>query len=364
MTVFQSLKQSLVTSSLTKEEYKHIIPIVTKDNRDKLITATAISTGFLFFMFLLSLRMESISHSRTVYLIGITASVLIHLIVRLSVHVRLLTAIGMYLFISALLIFGIVQSVCTAPQEQTTSFIVLLLVLPVWFNDRPICMIPFIYLFTALFIVAVFQFKTGYVLEADLVNVTVYSTISVIMSTYTTCIKCRRHYMEYHSDLMSKVDVLTGLGNRHAFTELSARYTDNELPEQFTLFCMDLNELKPTNDTMGHHVGDELLCGTAECIRSTFDQYGSSYRTGGDEFIVVLELPPEKLAELSQTFERTVAAWTGPSGIPLHISCGYASAYEIQDATLLNVSKLADHRLYEAKAEYYRTTGHERRGQR
>jgi len=363
MTVLRSLARTLFTSGLSKQEYEEIIPIINRDNREKLIAATGIAVSFLLFMFMLSLQMESISHARKVYLVCVGFSILLHFIARLSARIPILTPVGIYLFIGMLLFFGIIQSVYTSPEEQTASFIALLLALPIWFNDRPIRMVTFIYLFTFLFIAAIFRFKTGYVLESDLVNVTVYSTISVIMSSYTTCIKCRRHHAELHSEVMSKTDILTGLGNRHAYTEFTARYPGTDLPANLTLLCLDLNELKPTNDTMGHHVGDELLRGAAACIQATFDHFGSSYRTGGDEFVVVLDLPPEKLVELSQNFDLAVAAWKGPSGVPLRISYGYASAHELPDATLLKISKLADVRLYDAKAEYYRATGHDRRGQ-
>lgn len=363
MKPLHSLKQTLLTSSLTTQEYREIKPLIHRDNREKLITATGIAVSFLLFMYILSTYMESISHARSIYLISLGLSVLLHLMARLSSRAPILTIIGIYLFIGLLLLFGILQSVYTAPEEQTASFIALLLALPIWFNDRPIRMITFIYLFTALFIAAVFRYKTGYVLESDLVNVTVYSTISVIMSSYTTCIKCQRHHALFRSDAMSKTDTLTGLGNRLAYMEFSSRYPDVGLPANLTLFCLDLNELKPTNDTLGHHMGDELLRGAAACIRSTFERYGSGYRTGGDEFVVVLDLPSEKLAELGREFDRNVALWSERNKLSLCISYGYASAHELEDATLAKLSKLADVRLYEAKSEYYRVTGHDRRGQ-
>ncbi|MCR5741555.1 MAG: diguanylate cyclase [Gammaproteobacteria bacterium] len=44
----------------------------------------------------------------------------------------------------------------------------------------------------------------------------------------------------------------------------------------------DINGLKTENDTIGHEAGDELICGSAECMKNAFSRHGKIYRVGGD----------------------------------------------------------------------------------
>ena len=54
------------------------------------------------------------------------------------------------------------------------------------------------------------------------------------------------------------------------------------MKNNFVVFLIDINGLKVVNDTLGHEAGDELICGAAACITSTFKDKGNTYRIGGD----------------------------------------------------------------------------------
>jgi diguanylate cyclase (GGDEF)-like protein/PAS domain S-box-containing protein len=93
----------------------------------------------------------------------------------------------------------------------------------------------------------------------------------------------RLAYLAYH-------DPLTNLPNRLAFESQlaqSLRLCERE-NHQLALMLIDLDNFKNINDTLGHHVGDELLQKVAlrlrECVRSS----DLVARIGGDEFVVVL----------------------------------------------------------------------------
>ncbi|MER2538203.1 MAG: EAL domain-containing protein [Azonexus sp.] len=90
-------------------------------------------------------------------------------------------------------------------------------------------------------------------------------------------------HMAYH-------DPLTHLPNRLALDsqlELSIRSCERD-SKQMALMLIDLDRFKTVNDTLGHHVGDDLLKSVAlrlrECVRAS----DIVARLGGDEFIVVL----------------------------------------------------------------------------
>ena len=83
----------------------------------------------------------------------------------------------------------------------------------------------------------------------------------------------------------SMIDQLTGAGNRRALEHrIREWHGDGELG----VISIDLNGLKNTNDTKGHHAGDVLISETARVLRECAGE-NCVFRTGGDEFIVVTE---------------------------------------------------------------------------
>ena len=153
----------------------------------------------------------------------------------------------------------------------------------------------------------------------------------------------------------------TQLLNRRAFEEEKARLSMSALDENYVYVTVDINGLKTTNDTLGHAAGDELILGTADCLRKCFGAFGKIYRIGGDEFAAMLHISDIQLDELRQQLEKMVAEWSGEKIKQLSISCGYASAREFPSENFAQLSRISDERMYEAKAEYYRRNGIERR---
>ena len=85
-------------------------------------------------------------------------------------------------------------------------------------------------------------------------------------------------------------DHLTGLGNHRAFQEELARQFDQtgRYHVPMSVVLLDLDEFKQVNDTLGHAVGDDLLAEVGRIIRSTIRAADRAFRTGGDEFAIVL----------------------------------------------------------------------------
>ncbi len=85
-------------------------------------------------------------------------------------------------------------------------------------------------------------------------------------------------------------DSLTGLPNRDLFydrlNQLILLCKREGLV--FSLFMMDLDRFKYINDTLGHHIGDQLLAQAGERIRSVVREADTIARLGGDEFAALL----------------------------------------------------------------------------
>ncbi|MGD8231223.1 GGDEF domain-containing protein [Vibrio sp. TRT 1302] len=101
--------------------------------------------------------------------------------------------------------------------------------------------------------------------------------------------------MYLHSQ--SNTDNLTRLRNRRA---LKQKYRSGINGDE-TLIYLDVNRFKQINDSYGHEVGDQVL----KAVASYISRYwrGSSYRIGGDEFVLVGKVTPEEVSKLKSKFE-------------------------------------------------------------
>lgn len=161
----------------------------------------------------------------------------------------------------------------------------------------------------------------------------------------------------------SNTDELTKCFNRRAYE--NDLLSDTDIPSQnnFVYVSMDVNGLKTVNDTLGHAAGDELLRGSAECMQQCMGSYGRIYRTGGDEFVAMIFANEDRLKKIRTDFDNVTLNWSGKLVEQLSISCGYVSKKEFPDLPVTEMAKIADKRMYEAKSNFYRTIGVDRRGQ-
>jgi diguanylate cyclase (GGDEF)-like protein len=99
-------------------------------------------------------------------------------------------------------------------------------------------------------------------------------------------------------------DALTGLPNRTLIQDrveqMIARSRRNQTP--VAALFIDLDNFKDVNDTLGHGVGDELLCAVAARLDAVVRDADALGRLGGDEFVVISEelslaAGPELIAE-------------------------------------------------------------------
>jgi diguanylate cyclase (GGDEF)-like protein len=100
--------------------------------------------------------------------------------------------------------------------------------------------------------------------------------------------------------LDSLLDGLTGLGNHRAFQEeLDLRIAQaRDTGEPLSLVMVDVDDLKTINDERGHAAGDELLRSVAQIMRASLRRGDGAYRTGGDEFALLLPRCDSSSAEV------------------------------------------------------------------
>jgi diguanylate cyclase (GGDEF)-like protein/PAS domain S-box-containing protein len=100
----------------------------------------------------------------------------------------------------------------------------------------------------------------------------------------------RRKEAELKIRELAYYDSLTRLPNRSLFNDRLERAFANahRLEKPFALMFLDLDRFKGVNDTLGHGVGDEMLCQSADRLRRCLRENDTVARVGGDEFVVIL----------------------------------------------------------------------------
>ena len=149
-------------------------------------------------------------------------------------------------------------------------------------------------------------------------------------------------------------DTLTGLPNRKL---LLSKVTDAISgaaagDEQVGLFLLDLDRFKDVNDTLGHHVGDELLTHVADRLGSVLRPGDTVARLGGDEFGVLLPVIRDR-AMAAEVAERIRGALAQPFvlndvAIDLEASIGIA-LYPAHATQANELMQRADVAMYQAK---------------
>jgi diguanylate cyclase (GGDEF)-like protein len=150
----------------------------------------------------------------------------------------------------------------------------------------------------------------------------------------------------------STLDQLTGLLNRRA---LEPRFL--EIAEQAALtgrpvsvVMADIDHFKHVNDEFGHAAGDEVLRAVSVAMRRWLRSFELLYRTGGEEFLLLL--PDADAREAAVTAERLRSAVAAMTETELTVTCSFGVAAARGEAVdLATLTGQADAALYRAKHE-------------
>lgn len=181
------------------------------------------------------------------------------------------------------------------------------------FVRGPIGYLPFVvsgcYLLIMVF-VTIKRFKDGNILDSVItVVMCIISGLAIYLeSAYkfggilncTMAVSISFYYLYLHTQHFKR-DVLTGVFNRRCF------YLDmNKLQNaEFAIISIDLNNLKTINDMHGHGAGDKAIRTMVYTIRHNLSRNATLYRTGGDEFMIIItNTTMDKTDELVSNIRR------------------------------------------------------------
>jgi len=153
----------------------------------------------------------------------------------------------------------------------------------------------------------------------------------------------------------SVTDELTGLYNRRGFFTITREYLNLGIRKNIRMYLLfiDMDDLKVTNDTYGHHVGDEALRQLAQILRSTFRNSDIKGRMGGDEFAIFpIDSTEEGVAAATHRLAQNIAAFneSGMTPFKISISTGVSCFDPASPETMEKLMMAADKKMYQNKS--------------
>ena len=155
-------------------------------------------------------------------------------------------------------------------------------------------------------------------------------------------------------DFLAYHDPLTRLPNRTFFEERLEQVLaiSKRKGTRAAILFIDLDRFKVINDTLGHHIGDEMLKTVATRIKSVLRKGDTLARLGGDEFVVILEMLKEdnEPAYVSNKILATIREPIMVEAYTLTTTASIGIAIFPDDGDEMHtVIKHADSAMYEAK---------------
>lgn len=146
-------------------------------------------------------------------------------------------------------------------------------------------------------------------------------------------------------------DALTGLYNREYFEQYASSVMEKGTLLSGAIVFFDIDDFKKVNDTLGHMVGDDVICYVAKRALGAFRHTDIVARYGGDEFVIFVnginrEELRKRLSQLCDSFRFPYR--NGAIEYPVAVSIG-AAVYPQDGRSYLELLDHADCATYEAK---------------
>ena len=164
------------------------------------------------------------------------------------------------------------------------------------------------------------------------------------------------HFKTLAVSQSSQIDALTGLPLRHRMEQdfdLLTKHIRRRGTAQIVLM-VDVDHFKSVNDRYGHAGGDTVLQHLATTFRQVLRDDDLVYRYGGEEFLLLMELPAvaheeERAAQRLLEAVRALSV-SLPDGVSVSPTVTIGVAVVAAEESLTNAIQRADAALYEGKA--------------
>lgn len=169
------------------------------------------------------------------------------------------------------------------------------------------------------------------------------TSLLVCIFIYAFATRLRQDNRRLYTD--STVDSLTGAGNRRLLDDALAEVVGE--PGEVSLLMLDIDHFKLVNDTHGHAVGDLCLSRLAARIMGQLSPGQRLFRYGGEEFVVLVEGPPQQAERLAEQLRADIANAALIREAPITVSVGVA--HRLPQEAIHAWMRRVDDALYQAK---------------
>ena len=305
-------------------------------------------------LFISSMSMDIIVGNRYAYLAlliySVIASVLFLFVLKKD---SIVPQLLIYLSMSMLFVFGGLISQ-NRPENPASSFLVFLIVFPMFVIDKPYFMTIELVAASSVFLVWMQGIKSPVAWQTDVLNVTVYTIVGIFLHVISSSIRIKEFVLSRQLAIQKDTDDLTGLMNKGAITRGKNENLADKSKNKGIMFLLDVDHFKAVNDTYGHDVGDSIIKQLGIFLGTVFSKEDILGRFGGDEFIVFIKNTDE--AATAEKAARTIADGVAehvlvPDGKQkISVSMGIA-LYEGKEKNYSEIFKKADIALYKTKAD-------------
>lgn len=157
----------------------------------------------------------------------------------------------------------------------------------------------------------------------------------------------RLHELANELEYRATHDSLTGTLNRAAVIE-TANHILNE--KSLALIVLDIDFFKQINDSFGHLVGDDVICGVVKAVAQCLPSTGALGRVGGEEFTVLLtDCDYPQAYNVAEQMREAIANWDFCLSVPRQVTASFGVSWTSSGSNFSIAYGSADEALYKAK---------------
>ena len=353
MKILKTIRNYICYCGIEKDEFNAIKKDAYVSNFQVWRLLHILMTLVFLFLFINSLFSELLKQNLVFYLCALIYSAIATSLFFVLNKTSIVAQFLIYLSISMLFLFGclITQN---KPTNPATTFIVLLLITPMFMIDKPFFMAIELVCASSVFLVWMYQVKPFEIWQYDLINIIIYSVVGIFIHIIANSIRIREFVLTRKINIQKDIDELTEIKNKAALTREINEFLLDKTKDNGIFMVLDIDHFKSINDTYGHDVGDIVIKQVGKYLKNTFINDEIVGRFGGDEFIIFIK-NNDNLDYACDTADSVVNGITNFVELPnkdekLGVSIGI-SIYHGEEKNYSEIFKKADVALYKTKAD-------------
>ena len=353
MSILKTIRNYYFYCGIEKDEYNAVKKDAYISNFEVWKILHFLMAAVFCLLYFASLQYSMMETNRWFYLIGflysVSAITCFFILKKDSIFAQFLIYISMsFLFLFACFIN------LNKPEHNATTFIVLLVLTPMFMIDKPYFMTIELSVACAVFLIWMHEIKPIDVWRIDLVNAVTFTIIGCFLNVIANSLRIREFVLTRRIRIQRDTDEMTGLRNKGSLTREINEFLEDNATDKGLLFVLDVDRFKSINDIYCHDVGDDVIIQLGSFLGRSFTNHEIVGRFGGDEFIVFIKNTNDldsarKTAEdLVEEVSKSVLLPNNEKGVS--ISIGIA-AYNGHENNYSELFKKADIAMYKAKAD-------------